>query len=856
MTQWESLQQLDTAYRQKVFDLYSRDVLSMDVRYYLAHWIEDQDWERASRDSSQAVLLYQVFLENLDNQFSRFAHEREFFLLQHKFRQYKQNFQKYQEEPCILATSIHWYLVKEKEILNEAELAQQVKMLQVQPAAMELESQRQLENSLNAIKTKVEVMEHSIRCLEEHQDEIDFKFQTHQMEGGVCSEEEKKQQTEEIQKMLNALNRSRKTFLSYMSTMLDSADSLCSVLVDEELVDWKRRQQKSCIGAPDDTSLEQLEKRFTLMVDCVFQLRKFLQKLDELVGKMTYTNDPIPVQMSPLKNRVDTLLTHLLKSAFVVETQPTMPKCQGPLVLRTSAKFSVKVRFLYKVPELNHVVKVTVSIDKAAPQVKGVRKFNLLGTTSKALNMVESKNGGMVADFRHLTLKDQKVGGGGKGINELSLSVTEELHKVNFEAQFDYQGLSVSLETSSLPIVVISNLSQQQSAWASVLWFNMLCSDSKNIPFFESSPVATWPQFEEMLSCQFLSCGKRGLDNDQLETLAIKLFGKQQHYDNCKISWARFSKDNIPGTTFTLWEWLDGILNLVKMYLSDLWCDGSIMGFVSKGMEKKLLKKKQNGTFLLRFSESIRDGGITFSWVQYSNDGKPIVRTVQPFTSADLKQIALPEIVCNYQIMKAANVPVNPLCYLYPNTPKDQAFGKYIRENTGEENPYLIYLKTKLVFVSKKENGCTSIREGPDSDLCTQYREESYLDLEPLEEPPASEVENDVMLYGPENSPMLSSSTIDADLLNINVEDDSSDFLQAFTETVSSVSSPCFQDTFPEPCVNDLFLEAFSPLQEFLSDPNILNGMNPSFLQEELEPSILDHGLLDYGIPISIPLTP
>ncbi len=30
------------------------------------------------------------------------------------------------------------------------------------------------------------------------------------------------------------------------------------------------------------------------------------------------------------------------------------------------------------------------------------RKFNVLGTLSKALNMAESMNGGMVADFRHL----------------------------------------------------------------------------------------------------------------------------------------------------------------------------------------------------------------------------------------------------------------------------------------------------------------------------------------------------------------------------------------------------------------------------------------------------------------------
>uniref|UniRef100_A0A672K622 Signal transducer and activator of transcription n=1 Tax=Sinocyclocheilus grahami TaxID=75366 RepID=A0A672K622_SINGR len=801
MTQWERLQQLDTVYSQRAFDLYNRDEFPMEVRHYLAHWIEGQDWERASRDSSRAAFLFQVLLENLDNQFSRFAQEKDSFLLQRNFRRYKQNFQKYQEEPYTLATIINWFLVKEREILNDAELAQQVQALQVQPAAMELESQRQVEKSLKDLKTKVEVMEHSIRCLEEQQDEFDFKYQTHLMDS--CTEEEKKMQVEGLQKMLNALDKCRRNFLSDISAMLDAADVLRSALIDEELVDWKWRQQKSCIGAPDDTSLEHLEKWFTQIIECMFQLQKFLQKLDELVGKMTYDNDPILVRKPPLKSRVDTLLTHLIKSSFVVETQPSMPQGRGPLVLRTNVQFSVKVRLLYKVSELNHVMKVTVSVNK-------FRKFNVLGTLSKALNMAESMNGGMVADFRHLTLKDQKVGGGGKGINDLSLSVTEELHRITFQTQFDYQGLSVPLETSSLPVVVVSNSSQQQSAWASVLWFNMLCSDSKNVKFFETSPAATWPQFGEMLSWQFLSCGKRGLDNDQLETLAIKLFGKQQSYDSCKISWTKFSKENLPDTNFTLWVWLDGILTLVKLYLSDLWSDGSIMGFVSKGKERLLLKKKQNGTFLLRFSESIKDGGITFSWVQYANDGTPSVQTVKPFTSTDLKQIALPDILCDFWIMVAENIPVNPLCYLYPNTPKDQAFGKYYSEKTGEENPYLKYLKTKLVF----------------------------------------------------KSPMLSSSTTDDDMRNSILDSDSECTVpDAFSPTAPHTSPSCLQHNFSESPL-DIFADAHSPdidvnvtLHEFINSPNILNGINLRMLPKS-DDFPFDSGLIqDLGYP-NIPLTP
>uniref|UniRef100_A0A4W5RA09 SH2 domain-containing protein n=1 Tax=Hucho hucho TaxID=62062 RepID=A0A4W5RA09_9TELE len=77
--------------------------------------------------------------------------------------------------------------------------------------------------------------------------------------------------------------------------------------------------------------------------------------------------------------------------------------------------------------------------------------------------------------------------------------------------------------------------------------------------------------------------------------------------------------------------WLDGILLMVKTHLKILWKDGSIMGFVSEGKEKTLLKKKQRGTFLLCFSESIRDGGITFSWVDYSPTEEDLMPILQEF---------------------------------------------------------------------------------------------------------------------------------------------------------------------------------------------------------------------------------
>lgn len=44
MAQWQNMLQLDTVYQQRVFDLYNRDEFPMDVRHYLAQWIEGQDW--------------------------------------------------------------------------------------------------------------------------------------------------------------------------------------------------------------------------------------------------------------------------------------------------------------------------------------------------------------------------------------------------------------------------------------------------------------------------------------------------------------------------------------------------------------------------------------------------------------------------------------------------------------------------------------------------------------------------------------------------------------------------------------------------------------------------------------------
>lgn len=46
------------------------------------------------------------------------------------------------------------------------------------------------------------------------------------------------------------------------------------------------------------------------------------------------------------------------------------------------------------------------------------------------------------------------------------------------------------------------------------------------------------------------------------------------------------------------------------------------MGFISKERERAILSTKPPGTFLLRFSESSKEGGITFTWVEKDISGR------------------------------------------------------------------------------------------------------------------------------------------------------------------------------------------------------------------------------------------
>uniref|UniRef100_A0A8C1SYT5 Signal transducer and activator of transcription n=1 Tax=Cyprinus carpio TaxID=7962 RepID=A0A8C1SYT5_CYPCA len=617
MAQWNQLQQLETRYLEQLYHLYS-DSFPMELRQFLAPWIESQDWAYAANKESHATLVFHNLLGEIDQQYSRFLQENNV-LYQHNLRRIKQHLQsKYLEKPMEIARIVARCLWEEQRLLQTATTAH---VLKIQP------SNSFITFTLITLGSKVQ------------------RFSVLQQ------------------------------IVTEMAGLLSAMDFVQKNLTDEELADWKRRQQIACIGGPPNICLDRLETWITSLAESQLQIRQQIKKLEELQQKVSYKGDPIIQHRPALEEKIVDLFRNLMKSAFVVERQPCMPMHPDrPLVIKTGVQFTTKVRWVHT--EVSHKGKTS--------RRKFSRKFNILGTNTKVMNMEESNNGSLSAEFKHLTLREQRCGNGGRTNSDVSLCVISIMPLTSSEEIRVF----ISVQTHSLPVVVISNICQMPNAWASILWYNMLTNHPKNVNFFTKPPVGTWDQVAEVLSWQFSSTTKRGLTIEQLTTLAEKLLGPCVNYSGCQITWAKFCKENMAGKGFSFWVWLDNIIDLVKKYILALWNEGYIMGFISKERERAILSPKPPGTFLLRFSESSKEGGITFTWVEKDINGKTQIQSVEPYTKQQLNSMSFAEIIMGYKIMDATNILVSPLVYLYPEIPKEEAFGKYCRPEAQPDTEF------------------------------------------------------------------------------------------------------------------------------------------------------------------------
>uniref|UniRef100_A0A3Q2QIR4 Signal transducer and activator of transcription n=1 Tax=Fundulus heteroclitus TaxID=8078 RepID=A0A3Q2QIR4_FUNHE len=636
MAQWQELLKLDSALQSQVRRLYEGR-FPTEIRHWLCHWIESQDWGSAAVVEDAARTCFQGLLEHLQEQWNRSIQEN--IILPGPNFSGMRDFvvENFQEQPMNLAALLSECLKEEKKILASVSASPTC-------SSPVMTSQwTQLDNKVSQMKLQISELKKEVKTLEGLNEKLDYIQKTWQskVEQNVGLAQSQALVEQECQKRSIFINQTKHIVLQQLVTILNEASQIITTLTGVELPEWKRRQQLACIGGPEDTSLELLHKWFTAVAEVLLAVREQLQKLQE--QDQNYTNSSgLSTSIAEMDGFTRTLIRNLLTNALVVEKQPVMQNLlHRPLILKTGVRFKVTVRFLANLPAFKDQLKVKPVFDKDVEEVKTVSGFRLFDFTrddSKVLD-VDSPNGALMAAFEHMSLKEKKARTKG------------------------------SCEASSLPVVVVSSSNQVPSAWASIMWFNMLSSrEPMNLSLFINPPPLTWEQLAPLLSWQFLSVGQRPLDPDQLSMLHDKIVDNPDGL----VHWTKFSKDE------SVWMWIDGILDLIKKHLADLWQDGYIMGFVSKQRTSSLLLNKPAGTFLIRFSESIRDGAITFSWVDQSN-GEKHIHAVEPYTKKELSVLSLADAINHYTLTTPGRSSTNPLVYLYPDIPKESAFARYYK---------------------------------------------------------------------------------------------------------------------------------------------------------------------------------
>ncbi|XP_025934052.1 signal transducer and activator of transcription 6, partial [Apteryx rowi] len=434
---------------------------------------------------------------------------------------------------------------------------------------------------------------------------------------------------------------------------------------------WKRQQQLAGNGAVFEENLAPLQKRCESLVEVYFQLHQ-----QALAASAELGSELLP----RLLERFTELLSSLVKSSFLVEKQP-------PQVLKTQTKFQASVRFLLgpqllKTSAKPYVVRADMVTEKQARELAlSAYSGTLSESTGEIVHNVVAletnpTSATCCANFKNVLLKKIK-----RCERKGSESVTEEKCAVLFSTTVALtpSNLTVHLQVLSLPIVVIVHGNQDNNAKATVLWDNAF-SEIDRVPFVVAERVP-WEKMCDTLNLKFMAEVQttKGLLKEHYFFLAQKIFNDHsaslEDFQSRSVSWAQFNKEILPGRGFTFWQWFDGVLDLTKRCLKSYWSDRLIIGFISKQYVCKLLSTEPDGTFLLRFSDS-EIGGVTIAHVIRGKDGSSQVENIQPFSAKDLSIRSLGDRIRD----------LGQLRNLYPNTPKDQAFGShYNKEQTGKD---------------------------------------------------------------------------------------------------------------------------------------------------------------------------
>ncbi|XP_078280920.1 signal transducer and activator of transcription 5B-like isoform X2 [Rhinoraja longicauda] len=687
MSVWIQAQQLQGEALRQMQSLYGQH-FPIEVRHYLSQWIESQAWDSIDLENPQDEYQAQRLLETLIQELQKKADHlmgEDVFVLKLKLGNYATQLKNtYDRCPLELVRSIKHILYHEQRLIREATNpsspvglldSMSQKHLQINQTFEELRLMTQdTENELRKLQHTQEYF------IIQYQESLRIQAQLAQLAQLSPQDQNRTLREQSLQQKRTSLEgwlqREAQTLQQYRLDLAEKHQKtlqllrkLQTIILDDELIQWKRRQQLAGNGGQSEGGLDVLQTWCEKLAETIWQNRQQIRRAEHQRQQLPIPG-PVEELLTELNATITDVISALVTSTFIIEKQP-------PQVLKTQTKFAATVRLLVGGKLNVHMnppqVKATIiSEQQAKALLKNENTRN--DSSGEILNNCcvmeyHQATGTLSANFRNMSLKRIK-----RSDRRGAESVTEEKFTILFESQFSVGGneLVFQVKTLSLPVVVIVHGSQDNNATATVLWDNAFAEPGR-VPFVVPDKVL-WPQLCEALNMKFKAevQSNRGLSEENLVFLAQKAFSSSaihpDDYSNMTISWSQFNRESLPGRNFTFWQWFDGVMELTKKHLKPHWNDGAILGFVNKQQAQDMLLSKPNGTFLLRFSDS-EIGGITIAWVADNPNkaGERMVWNLLPYTTKDFSIRSLADRISD----------LNHLLYLYPDRPKDDVFSKY-----------------------------------------------------------------------------------------------------------------------------------------------------------------------------------
>uniref|UniRef100_A0A8C3HXQ4 Signal transducer and activator of transcription n=1 Tax=Chrysemys picta bellii TaxID=8478 RepID=A0A8C3HXQ4_CHRPI len=591
MALWIQAQQLQGEALRQMQALYGQH-FPIEVRHYLSQWIESQAWDSIDLDNPQENLKATQLLEGLIQELQKKADHQvgeDGFLLKIKLGHYATQLQNtYDRCPMELVRCIRHILYHEQRLVREATNVSS----QAGGSLADAMSQKhlQINQTFEELRLVTQDTENELKKLQQTQEYFIIQYQENMRLQAQFSQlsqlgpqERMSRETTLQQKKASLeawLHREAQTLQQYRVELAEKHQKTLQLLrkqqttiLDDELIQWKRRQQLAGNGGPPEGTLDVLQSWCEKLAEIIWQNRQQIRRAEHLCQQLPIPG-PVEEMLSELNGTITDIISALVTSTFIIEKQPP----QATIISEQQAKALLKNE-----------------------STRNESSGEILNNC--CVMEYHQATGTLSAHFRNMSLKRIK-----RSDRRGAESVTEEKFTILFESQFSVGGneLVFQVKTLSLPVVVIVHGSQDNNATATVLWDNA---------------------FAEPVSCSgtavdcFYPAGR--------ERAPWRGTARRPGH-HCFALF--FTQENLPGWNYTFWQWFDGVMEVLKKHQKPHWNDGAILGFVNKQQAHDLLINKPDGTFLLRFSDS-EIGGITIAWKFDSPDRN--LWNLKPFTTRD-----------------------------------------------------------------------------------------------------------------------------------------------------------------------------------------------------------------------------